>query len=273
MRLRSLLAFLLLFTPGILLAQDLQHTLQKDYRGKTFLIRGFYQDDHLHFSQDGTLVGDGHPGPWTTAGIQINKIKFSRDTAEISGNRVVQVADTTGLRPLRSDLVISIVIDEPIMDEQSVRTSLSNVLIDDKTPNADLVPEYWRAALASSPDKQLLNPLTMTKEEKKAQHCIDPTVENPCFAGGEVKLPRPIRDPNPEYTEIARKVRCQGKTTLWLVVDEKGKAQRIQIAKPMGCGLDDLAVETVRAWEFRPAMLDGKPVPVQVNVEIKFELR
>jgi protein TonB len=37
-------------------------------------------------------------------------------------------------------------------------------------------------------------------------------------------------------------------------------------------GLDQKAVETVRDWRFAPATKDGKPVAVQVNIEVNFRL-
>jgi len=37
-------------------------------------------------------------------------------------------------------------------------------------------------------------------------------------------------------------------------------------------GLDEKAIEAVKKWRFVPAMKDGKPVAVQVNVEVNFHL-
>lgn len=37
-------------------------------------------------------------------------------------------------------------------------------------------------------------------------------------------------------------------------------------------GLDDIAVDTVRRYRFRPALQDGVPVPVRVNIEVRFRI-
>jgi TonB family protein len=37
-------------------------------------------------------------------------------------------------------------------------------------------------------------------------------------------------------------------------------------------GLDDKALEAVRTWRFEPALKDGRPVAVQVNIEVNFRL-
>ena len=35
-------------------------------------------------------------------------------------------------------------------------------------------------------------------------------------------------------------------------------------------GLDENAIEAVKQWRFEPAMKDGKPVAVEINVEVTF---
>jgi periplasmic protein TonB len=90
--------------------------------------------------------------------------------------------------------------------------------------------------------------------------------------GGGVSAPVPIFQPEPEYSEEARKAKWQGSVTLALVVDETGKAVQIQVVKALGLGLDQKAIEAVSKWRFRPGMKDGKPVPVIASVEVSFRL-
>jgi TonB family protein len=59
---------------------------------------------------------------------------------------------------------------------------------------------------------------------------------------------------------------------LWIVVDAQGIVHNIRIAKHLGLGLDEEAVKTVSTWRFKPAMHQGVPVPVQVQVEVTFRL-
>jgi TonB family protein len=37
-------------------------------------------------------------------------------------------------------------------------------------------------------------------------------------------------------------------------------------------GLDEKAIEAVRLWRFEPGLKDGKPVPVEVSIEVNFRL-
>lgn len=90
--------------------------------------------------------------------------------------------------------------------------------------------------------------------------------------GGGVSAPRPIFAPDPEYSEEARKAKYQGTCVLWLVVGPDGRTRDIRVARTLGLGLDQKAIEAVKQWKFEPAMKDGKPVAVQVNVEVTFRL-
>jgi periplasmic protein TonB len=90
--------------------------------------------------------------------------------------------------------------------------------------------------------------------------------------GGEVSAPRPIYDPDPEYSEEARHARFQGKVLLWVVVGPDGRPRDIRVQRSVGMGLDEKAIEAVRQWRFEPSMKDGHPVAVQVNIEVSFRL-
>jgi periplasmic protein TonB len=90
--------------------------------------------------------------------------------------------------------------------------------------------------------------------------------------GGGVSAPRPIFTPDPEYSEEARKAKYQGTCVLWMIVGPDGKPRDIKVARTLGLGLDEKAIEAVKQWKFEPAMKDGQPVAVQINVEVSFRL-
>ena len=90
--------------------------------------------------------------------------------------------------------------------------------------------------------------------------------------GGGVSAPRVIYDPDPEYSEEARQAKYQGTVVLWIVIGADGRARDVRVSRALGMGLDQKAVEAVRSWRFQPAMKDGHPVAVQVNVEVNFRL-
>jgi TonB family protein len=90
--------------------------------------------------------------------------------------------------------------------------------------------------------------------------------------GGGVSPPRVLENPSPDYSEEARKAKYQGTVVLWLIVDANGKPRDLRVARSLGMGLDQKAIEAVRLWRFQPAMKDGTPVAVQINVEVNFHL-
>ena len=90
--------------------------------------------------------------------------------------------------------------------------------------------------------------------------------------GGGVSAPRAIYQPDPEYSEEARKAKYQGTVTLAVIVGPDGRTHDIKIQRSVGLGLDEKAIEAVKAWRFEPAKKDNQPVAVLVNVEVTFNL-
>ena len=49
-------------------------------------------------------------------------------------------------------------------------------------------------------------------------------------------------------------------------------AKNITVAKRLGFGLDEKAVESVEEWRFVPGQKDGNPVPVLAAIQVNFRL-
>jgi len=90
--------------------------------------------------------------------------------------------------------------------------------------------------------------------------------------GGGISAPQAISAPDPEYTEEARRAKAQGTCVLWLIVDSSGHPRDIRVVRGLGYGLDAKALEAVQKWRFQPSLKDGKPVDVQISVEVAFHL-
>ena len=90
--------------------------------------------------------------------------------------------------------------------------------------------------------------------------------------GGGISAPQAISSPDPDYTEEARRAKKQGTCVLWLIVDAAGRPRDIKVVRGLGLGLDAKALEAVKQWRFQPALKDGKPVDVQISVEVEFHL-
>lgn len=90
--------------------------------------------------------------------------------------------------------------------------------------------------------------------------------------GNGVSSPTVLRRVDPEYSEEARKAHVSGTVLLSVVVDTDGRARNVSVIRGFGMGLDANAVDAVSKWEFRPGEKDGKPVSVQVQIEVSFRL-
>jgi TonB family protein len=52
-----------------------------------------------------------------------------------------------------------------------------------------------------------------------------------------------------------------------------GEVHVISAPAPRTAGLDAAAIEAVKQWRFTPGLVNGKPAPVIVQVEMTFTLR
>jgi TonB family protein len=64
----------------------------------------------------------------------------------------------------------------------------------------------------------------------------------------------------------------QALVVVQLVVDEQGTPQQVHVVRSFGRGFDEKAVEAVKRYRFSPATVEGKPVPLEVNVEVNFKV-
>jgi protein TonB len=90
--------------------------------------------------------------------------------------------------------------------------------------------------------------------------------------GGGVAAPQLIFSVDPEFSDEARRAKYQGVCVVSLIVDAQGNPQRVAVVRHLGMGLDEKAVEAVKQYKFKPATLQGKPVPVEVNIEVNFRI-
>ena len=87
--------------------------------------------------------------------------------------------------------------------------------------------------------------------------------------GGGVSAPVLIYSVEPEFSEEARKAKVAGNVLVNLWVDQNGNPSHVHVIRGVGMGLDEQAVKAVRQYRFRPAMENGKPVLVELNVEVQ----
>jgi hypothetical protein len=76
----------------------------------------------------------------------------------------------------------------------------------------------------------------------------------------------------PGSNQFAQDYGVAGISEYHVVVGADGKPGEIAVARPIGFGLDESAVESIRKATFEPAIKDGKPVPVLLNLVVEFRI-
>jgi protein TonB len=90
---------------------------------------------------------------------------------------------------------------------------------------------------------------------------------------GRYGYPMCVYCPPAQYSDDAVKSKYQGTVFLLVIITTDGKATDIKVAKGVGLGLDERAIEAVRSWKFRPAAgPDGRPAAVRQTIEVTFHL-
>jgi protein TonB len=90
---------------------------------------------------------------------------------------------------------------------------------------------------------------------------------------GGYGMPACLYCPRADYSDEAMKVKVQGVVELIAVVTADGRVTDIHVAKGLGLGLDEKAVEAVRSWRLKPALgPDGRPATVRQIIEVTFQL-
>lgn len=93
----------------------------------------------------------------------------------------------------------------------------------------------------------------------------------PLRVGGQVKAPRVLFAPQPEYPPLAKQARVQGVVEIEAVIDEHGNV--VQMKAVSGSGLlIPAAMRAVAQWKYEPTYLNGVPYPVDLTVEVTFHM-
>jgi TonB family protein len=101
----------------------------------------------------------------------------------------------------------------------------------------------------------------------------DPTDYNRIFSGREVtQKARVLEKPEPTYTETARMFGVEGAVVLRAVFSKSGEVANLHVVRKLPHGLTQQAITAARAIRFTPAMKDGQPVSMWMELQYNFNL-
>jgi TonB family protein len=285
---------------------DLEVALNSQFKDKILILRHPTGDDSLRYDAQGASLRRGHEGDWTVYGaVRVGRIELGQNELRMQGTRLCVRNAAGGLAPfeftrpekpqlappVNPSLKVEIKTDQPLTTVDQAQTLLGNVFALNKGDLLDSVPEFWRAYLAAHLDdydfkqgKEMdfkagasdtrRSPLSLNRStgQPPASQETRAPMGTIYRVGPEIRAPKATFSPEPDYSDAARYERFQGVLVVDLVVDRYGKVHNVRMVRPLGLGLDEKAATKIKTWTFEPAMRDGEPVAVEMNVEVSFHL-
>ena len=118
------------------------------------------------------------------------------------------------------------------------------------------MPDFWKLYYVEAAAKTDYRP-------------SDPAVQRQSDVDQKARLTTQFEPPSNEF---AQDHGVAGMCLYHVVIGPDGKPGEIAVARPIGFGLDENAVESIRKATFQPAIKDGKPVPVMLNLVVQFRI-
>jgi hypothetical protein len=118
------------------------------------------------------------------------------------------------------------------------------------------MPDFWKLYYQAAAAKTDYTP-------------SDPAVQRQTTVDQKARL---LTSFEPESNEYAQDSGVAGMALYHAIVGLDGKPQEIAVGRPIGFGLDENAVAAIRNAKFEPALKDGKPVPVLLDLVVQFRI-
>ncbi|MFZ0313788.1 MAG: energy transducer TonB [Candidatus Korobacteraceae bacterium] len=100
--------------------------------------------------------------------------------------------------------------------------------------------------------------------------------DDPAFASfqpitKDIKPPKATSAPDPKFPNLPADAEPRGTVVMLIGVNTKGRVEPVRVLRSDEQAFETTAVATVKKWKFKPAEKDGRPVAVQITVEMKFQ--
>lgn len=129
-----------------------------------------------------------------------------------------------------------------------------------------------QAKVDGAPQPSLAELYASGEDEESCGMMPDAEVDGAKKVEGKVQRPYKLYGRPPHYPEEARLDRVEGVVQLDSIIDEDGCIQKLRVCKRLRPALDKAALETVRRWVFKPAVLDDHPVKVYYTLTLNFQV-
>ncbi len=279
MHTRALLRFAL---PALLLvlgsgrpssAQSTGDAISARLKGQPLYLRSGWGEDKLKFDADGQPQKQYKEVTFTEAGIDVRSVKVSGDRLLIRGQRmgVVFPKGTPTRVPMTGrGYTGSISIEVQGVPGGDFGKALDVIFAPDLVSLVPSMPIYWQDYAR----KNLPSPTAASGVIKVAPGSQPTAVssETITHVGGPVQKPSVISSVQPTFSDAARAMQISGSVGIYLWVMEDGSPAHMRIVKPAGLGMDEQALLALSKYKFKPAMQDGKPVRVDLYIDVNFQI-
>jgi TonB family protein len=94
----------------------------------------------------------------------------------------------------------------------------------------------------------------------------------PLAVGGDVNPAKMISSVPPVYSSLARMQHVSGDVKIDALIDANGRVTSMKVISGPTL-LQQAAMDALHQWKYKPATLDGKPVPMHLTVTLQFRLQ
>jgi outer membrane biosynthesis protein TonB len=150
---------------------------------------------------------------------------------------------TTTTSPAHAKRVLQAALDAifaPSLDERMIAT----------------LPDFWKLYYQAAATHADYSP-------------ADPGILRQNQVDQKAKLLSPVEPPSNEYAQAGG---VAGMALYHAIIGPDGKPQEVVVGRPIGFGLDENAADSIRKASFQPAIKDGKPVAVLLDLVVQFRI-
>lgn len=198
------------------------------------------------------------PAPAASATAPAPPAAASSEAAEASSAAEAQAeiaAAPPAERPAEAKSVTT--TTSPAHAAKVLKDALNNVFAQGfESRMMDAMPGFWKLYYEAA-------------AEKTDYHPKDPAVLRQNMVDQKARLVTSFEPPSNQY---AQDHGVAGMCLYHVVIGADGKPGEIAVARPIGFGLDENAVDSIRKARFEPALKDGKPVPVMLDLVVEFRI-
>lgn len=247
-------------------AQSTANEFESLFNGQKFALRNYSADPVDHYKWENGIVKSTPPTVRALSIFTPRSVKLTGDKIVVKGERSTLLVDRKKNQPILSgDAPMSLEIDLYSTDASIVFPLLRQSLFFGNVNEAvaGLPMEFARRI-----------PFDVSHSSADLCHC-DWYFDQGIWLQADkdtkkFKFPQPISMPDPEYDERALKAHVSGSVSLMIHISETGQVSDLWLLRPLGYGLDEKAVDSVRHYKFKPAQFDGHVVATVLTVELNF---